>query len=179
MVNKKAQDLSIGTLILIVLGIVVLVLLILGFSLGWSNLWQKIGIFGGTSSIADVVIACKLAATSQDTYGYCQDFKEIKIDGKTEYVNCEDPRVSSGLDNKLACNKQESELKKEQCINLVKNNKIKIDSKVNGKACERLTCEELGGSISSEGKVCEIGKTQIENVLDGNSDAKEFCCVIN
>ena len=53
--NNKGQDLSIGTLILIVLGIVVLVLLILGFSMGWGNLWQKIDIFGGTASINDVV----------------------------------------------------------------------------------------------------------------------------
>ncbi|MFH1425151.1 MAG: hypothetical protein ABIG28_00260 [archaeon] len=81
MVNKKAQDLSIGTLILIVLGIIVLVLLILGFSMGWSNLWEKIGIFGGSSSVGDVGTACKLAITSQDTYTFCQ--KTWKIDADT------------------------------------------------------------------------------------------------
>ena len=52
--NKKGQDLSIGTLILIVLGIVVLVLLILGFTLGWGNLWDRINIFGGGASVGDV-----------------------------------------------------------------------------------------------------------------------------
>ena len=99
--NKKAQDLSIGTLILIVLGIVVLVLLILGFSLGWSNLWEKINIFQGGSSIGDVVTACKLSVTAQDTYSYCQDFKKIKVDGKVEYVNCLDSRVALGIENKI------------------------------------------------------------------------------
>ncbi|MBI2451664.1 hypothetical protein HYV50_01135 [Candidatus Pacearchaeota archaeon] len=103
--NKKAQDLSIGTLILIVLGVIVLVLLILGFSLGWSNLWEKINIFGGSSSIGDVVTACKIAVTSQDKYSYCQDFKRIKVDGKTEYVSCEDQRVATSIDTKITCDK--------------------------------------------------------------------------
>ena len=103
MVNKKAQDLSIGTLILIVLGIVVLVLLILGFSLGWSNLWQKINIFGGSSSIGDIVTACNLAATSQNNYDYCQNFRQIKVNGATEYLNCQDGRVVGQLNTQLTC----------------------------------------------------------------------------
>jgi hypothetical protein len=99
MINKKAQDLSIGTLILIVLGIIVLVLLVLGFSIGWSNLFEKINIFGGASSIGDVVTACNLAVTSQNTFDYCQNFRKVKVSGTTEYVNCEDNRVLSGLGN--------------------------------------------------------------------------------
>lgn len=78
--NKRGQDLSIGTLILIVLGIIVLVLLILGFTMGWDNLWGKINIFGGTATTADVVTACKLAASSQDIYTFCE--KEFKIKEK-------------------------------------------------------------------------------------------------
>ena len=103
MVNKKAQDLSIGTLILIVLGVIVLVLLILGFSLGWGNLWEKINIFQGGSSLNDVVTACNLAVTSQNKFAYCQDFKKVKVDGKTEYVNCEDNRITPSLDSQLNC----------------------------------------------------------------------------
>lgn len=95
--NKKGQDLSIGTLILIVLGIVVLVLLILGFSIGWSNLWEKINIFQGGSSISDVITSCKLAVVAGNTFDYCQNFNKIKIDGNTEYLNCQDTRVQSGL----------------------------------------------------------------------------------
>ncbi|MEK6854953.1 MAG: hypothetical protein AABX73_01910 [Nanoarchaeota archaeon] len=103
--NKKAQDLSIGTLILIVLGIVVLVLLILGFSLGWGNLWEKINIFQGGSNIESVISACNIAVASNSKYTYCQDFKKIKVDGKTEYVNCEDSRVVSSLNNQITCDK--------------------------------------------------------------------------
>jgi hypothetical protein len=104
MKNKRGQDLSIGTLILIVLGIVVLVLLILGFSMGWGNLWEKINIFGGGgSSIETVISACNLAITSNSHYSYCEDFKKIKIDGKTEYVNCQDGRIQPSLNGQLEC----------------------------------------------------------------------------
>lgn len=133
--NKKGQDLSIGTLILIVLGIIVLVLLILGFSLGWGNLWEKINIFKGGSSIGDVVTACKIAVTSQDVYSYCQDFKKIKIDGKIEYVNCLDGRVVAGLDNKITTCNAENVLnaKRTICASLSPADKNNI--KINGEFC--------------------------------------------
>jgi hypothetical protein len=104
MVNKKAQDLSIRTLILIVLGIVVLVLLILGFSIGWGNLWEKINIFGGGSSIGTVVTACKLAHTSQDTYTLCEKKWDIKEDGKKILgYNCEAAEKANLLDFEFSC----------------------------------------------------------------------------
>ena len=151
--NKKAQDLSIGTLILIVLGIIVLVLLILGFSYGWSSLWEKINIFGGGgSSIADVVINCNLAVTSNAVYTYCNDFKKIKINNEVEYVNCEDSRVALGLTNKLegSCKKiklsdnTEVSPAQKKCIDLVGdktgNDKTKACAiKVNNELCSALT----------------------------------------
>ena len=107
--NKKAQDLSIGTLILIVLGIIVLVLLILGFSLGWSNLWEKINIYGGTSSVGDVVIACKLAQTSQDRFTLCQETWNVKEDfdnngiKEDETLHCRHDKVKPSLDSAPDC----------------------------------------------------------------------------
>jgi hypothetical protein len=86
--NKRGQDLSIGTLILIVLGIIVLVLLILGFTMGWGNLWAKINIFGSYATKSDVINACKLAASSQDTYTFCDkgfSYKE-EVGGQTTTV---------------------------------------------------------------------------------------------
>lgn len=97
MKNKKGQDLSIGTLILIVLGIVVLVLLILGFTMGWENLWEKINIFGGTSSVGDVVTACRLAQTSQDKYTLCQRTWDIEANGQEKRIGCRDDDVTSSL----------------------------------------------------------------------------------
>ncbi|MBI5804363.1 hypothetical protein HY450_03905 [Candidatus Pacearchaeota archaeon] len=137
--NKKAQDLSIGTLILIVLGIIVLVLLILGFSLGWSNLWEKINIFGGSSSISDIVTACNLAVTANSKFSYCQDFKEIKLDGETQYLNCQDSRVQPNLDSSVNCDVEgltdAKDIAEWQCLKLQQQNKLKANTKVNGFTC--------------------------------------------
>jgi|SRR3989344_8336832 len=98
MTNKRGQDLSIGTLILIVLGIIVLVLLILGFSMGWSNLWEKINIFGGSSSVGDIATACQLALTSQDKYTLCEKTWKVKIDKEEKVLYCSHSLVKSSLE---------------------------------------------------------------------------------
>lgn len=101
-VNKKGQEMSVSTLVLIVIGIIILVVVILGFSMGWQNLWNKINIFGGASNVQTVIQSCQLAAASDSTYSYCSEFKKVTIDGKTRYINCEAPQVS-GLDKTLTC----------------------------------------------------------------------------
>jgi len=136
MVNKKAQDLSIGTLILIVLGVIVLVLLILGFSMGWGNLWEKINIFQGGSNVETVIQACSLHAVNNARYSYCSDFKQIRIDNKKQYINCESSLVSPRLEKRLTCDGDEA---REKCISLrdAETDKTKFDdtTKVNGKTC--------------------------------------------
>ena len=94
--NKRGQELSIGTLILIVLGIIVLVLLVLGFSIGWENLFSKIGIFQG-SDLSSMVTACKVAVSSKSDASYCE-FKKVKLDdGKVHEINCQYSNVQSAL----------------------------------------------------------------------------------
>src|SRR3989338_7784045 len=99
--NKGGQELSVGTLILIVLGIVLLVLLILGFSLGWSNLWEKINIFGSSTSLESVAQKCSLAAISNSLVSYCETFSLVTVDGKKQYINCEYGKLN--LERKLTC----------------------------------------------------------------------------
>jgi len=146
--NKRGQDLSIGTLILIVLGIIVLVLLILGFSLGWSNLWEKINIFKGGSSIGDIANACKIAVASQDVYSYCQDFKKIKINGQTEYLNCLDGRVQSSLESeRITCpdGYTTDEISaKSYCIGQTKSTTKQGNVKINGKLYDSSNCNKIG-----------------------------------
>ena len=102
--NKKGQELSIGTLILIVLGVIVLVLLVLGFSIGWQNLFSKIGIASG-SDLSAMVATCKVAVASQSQGSYCE-FKKVRLSDGTKEINCEYQEVEAGLDSgKLAaCN---------------------------------------------------------------------------
>ena len=75
--NKKGQELSIGTLVLIVIGVIVLVLLVLGFSMGWSNLFSKIGIYQGSDETS-AVTACRSYIGSNSLAGYCE-FKDVKV----------------------------------------------------------------------------------------------------
>lgn len=142
--NKKGQDLSIGTLILIVLGIVVLVLLILGFSMGWGNLWEKINIFQGGSSVESVIQSCKIAASSNSVYTYCSDFKQIKIENKKQWVNCDFSSVKSQLDTKLTCTGNEAKAKC-QSLKDAESDKTKFDDtiRVNGQTCASLGVVKL------------------------------------
>lgn len=184
MQNKKGQDLSIGTLILIVLGIVVLVLLILGFSLGWSNLWEKINIFGGGSSVGDVATACGLAATQENQYGYCQDFKKIKVDGKTEYLNCEDGRIASGLTDKMTCT-PESVKTSVQSLCASFDKKGYDETKINGKLCDDASyeyvpkCAQVGGAVKTTAcdEAKEVDYEKANQVALLNLKDTEFCCV--
>lgn len=133
--DKRGQELSIGTLVLIVLGIIVLVLLVLGFSIGWDNLFRKIGIFQG-NDIASVVTACNVAVSSQSQASYCE-FKKISVDGNTEYVNCEDGRVGGQLQGKLnSCDRTGEETATVKFCNGLKTRDPKVKTKVNSNPCE-------------------------------------------
>ncbi len=177
--NKRGQDLSIGTLILIVLGIIVLVLLILGFSLGWSNLWEKINIFGGGNSLGDAATACGLAVTSQNTFDYCQNFRAIKVDGKTEYVNCQDPRIEPSLSQKLNCDSS-ANLVKNKCLELARSGNLEDDTKVNNQLCTmQVGCNNIVGSIVLDDENLNCNDSTYIKVTFPlqNSDETQTCCI--
>ncbi len=84
--NKKGQNLTLGTIILIVLGIAVLVLLIFGFSTGWNNMWSKItNLGGGESNVATIKQSCVLACSIENKEGFCDQLRIVK------YHNSSDP----------------------------------------------------------------------------------------
>ncbi|MFH1710882.1 MAG: hypothetical protein ABH840_01060 [Nanoarchaeota archaeon] len=81
--NKKGAEMTIGTLVVIVLAIIVLVVLALGFGTGWSNLWSKItGYFGGGVNVDSIKQACSYACTTDATYDYCLLPREVKLADK-------------------------------------------------------------------------------------------------
>jgi hypothetical protein len=81
--NKRGQDLSLTTIILIVLGIAVLVFLIWGFATGWGNLWSKVTSYtGGGSNIDTVVQACSLACSGNQKSNFCVTTQTVTY-GKT------------------------------------------------------------------------------------------------
>ena len=87
--NKRGQNITLGTIILIILGIVVLVVLIFGFTSGWSNLWEKLVGSGSGSNVDSVRTECELACSTQREYDYCSDSRTVKFGGGiTETGSC-------------------------------------------------------------------------------------------
>jgi len=103
--DKTGQQMTLGTIIAIVLGVAVLVLLIWGFSSGWNNLWDKVTKYGGGKENAGTVAqACALSCSSKNVYGFCN--KEITVnygDGTWEKGSCLD-LVQSKKIGVEACN---------------------------------------------------------------------------
>jgi hypothetical protein len=87
MKNKRGQGLSTGAIVLIILGIVVLVILILGFMLGWDKLLP----FLKEDDNVDTIVqgcntACSYGATGQ--YAYCSKERRLiapDLPGDVEY----------------------------------------------------------------------------------------------
>ncbi len=66
--NKKGQGLSTNAIILIVLGVIVLVIMAVGFMAGWDKIapWIK-----PSNNVDEIVQACSLACSSGSSYEYC------------------------------------------------------------------------------------------------------------
>jgi hypothetical protein len=77
---KKAQGLSINAIILIVLGILVLVLLIVGFTLGWNRIFPFIS---PPSNVQDISDQCDLKCSMTAKFDYCSLPREVNLDRKT------------------------------------------------------------------------------------------------
>lgn len=67
--NKRGQGLSTNAIILIILGIVVLVMLILGFTIGWSRLLP----FLSEENVDTVVNGCVADCSLASVYGFCTE----------------------------------------------------------------------------------------------------------
>ncbi len=75
--NKKGAELAIGTIVIIVLALIVLVVIALGFTSGWKNLWSRVNLFGGGSTLASVGQACQIACSSQDQTSFCKQGRSV------------------------------------------------------------------------------------------------------
>jgi hypothetical protein len=85
MKNKRGQGLSTETIILIILAIAVLVVLIVGFSMGWS----KIAPWISSNNVDNIKTACNAACTSNSGYDYCLAGKDLTSDNeKLKGVTC-------------------------------------------------------------------------------------------
>ncbi len=105
--NKKAAEITTGTIIIIILALVVLVFLIVGFSMGWGNLWDSILNIGGggKGNVQTIITACELACQTESQYAYCSQIRKVKFEDGTipdEDLTC---RQLEGKSVKLSCDK--------------------------------------------------------------------------
>ena len=85
MLNKRGQGLSTNAIILIVLGIIVLVILVVGFYAGWDKIapWIK-----PDNNVQDVVSSCSIACSTGSVYDYCSKPRNLFAEGLSEEGNC-------------------------------------------------------------------------------------------
>jgi hypothetical protein len=74
--NKRGQGLSVNAIILIVLGVIVLVLMILGFTLGWGTILP----FLSTSNVNNIVTSCNTACSTSSQFDFCNLKRNLKAD---------------------------------------------------------------------------------------------------
>lgn len=70
---------SISTIILLILGLVILVVLILGFTIGWSKMLPWIG----GNNLDSIQNSCMVACSTNNQYDFCSLDKTVK-DGVNE-----------------------------------------------------------------------------------------------
>lgn len=98
--NKKGAEMTVGTLIIIILAIVVLIVLVFGFTQGWGNLWAKISnFFGGGSNVQTIIQACQIACSTNQKYDYCE--LERKVNFGPEDPRNEQPWTCDDLQSEV------------------------------------------------------------------------------
>jgi len=84
MENKRGQGLSTNAIILIILGVAILVILIIGFTIGWSTLVP----FLRTDNVDTVVKSCETSCSTQSKFSYCSKVMELRTDGEEVDASC-------------------------------------------------------------------------------------------
>jgi hypothetical protein len=82
MFNKRGQELSTGTIILLIIGVIILVLLALGFTSGWSKLFPWIT----QGNVDHVRSTCSSVCTSGGVDDYCVVQRDLIPSDKSEKI---------------------------------------------------------------------------------------------
>jgi len=176
--SKRGQEMSTSTIILIVLGLIVLVILAIGFMMGWENVAPWLA---SKSNVEDVRRQCSLACSKESKYDYCsklvelKDEKKNKIEGATCNLLSGIPTFKTkwGIEtcSKIDCDKFECEIREPAMKTSVQENILKnlvVNSlTISGDAQAKpsitntneyydLTAFASADSFDDTNKVCEI-----------------------
>jgi len=91
--NKKGQGLELGYIILAIVGVIVLAVVIYGFSVGWGNFFSTITSFGGGKvNVQTIVQACQTACGYSGTFDYCNKQRDVVFTAgsKAESLKCKE-----------------------------------------------------------------------------------------
>jgi len=80
--STRGQGLSTTAIILIVIGIIILVVLVIGFSVGWG----KIAPFLSSSNLDSLSTQCSTACTTNSVYDFCSKQRDLN-DGTNSFKN--------------------------------------------------------------------------------------------
>jgi len=146
--NKKAQGMSITTIILIVLGLVVLVVLILGFTQGWSKILPWIS---PSNNVNEIMQKCSLACSIGNKYDYCSAKRDLVLEDKTIkdttcYVLSQTPSYGIEACSTIDCGIYEDEASAIKACSTV-NEKL---SYIDNQQIKEHTCKEGEGSIPTQ-----------------------------
>jgi len=75
--NRRGQGLSTNAIILIILGVIVLIILALGFMMGWDKLFP----FIPSDNVETIKTSCASVCATGNTYGFCVQERTLKADG--------------------------------------------------------------------------------------------------
>ncbi len=89
--DRRGQDLSTSTIILIILGVVVLVILVIGFTIGW----QKVLPFLSSNNVDTIVNQCQASCTTGDVYGFCTLERKLSASDLPKDANGKDQKQVS------------------------------------------------------------------------------------
>lgn len=96
--NKKAVEMNINTIIIVILAILVLVILALYFTGGMKALWGRITGVGGAYNEADVASArqlCRTFCTVNDEQSFCTTQFNLKKGDTTEVKYCDQSPIEA------------------------------------------------------------------------------------
>jgi hypothetical protein len=132
--NKRGQNVSVGFVIVLFIAIIVAIVIVLGSTGVLGDIFGKRNILPG--NLEAITQSCRLATIGSLVADYCYGFKEVDDD---EYINCQDPRVKSALEQQgvdlINCPSEEL-VRKEQvavCEDVSSNKRSKVT--VNGETC--------------------------------------------
>ena len=117
MINKKGQGLSTTTIILLILGILVLVFLIIGFTTGFG----KLAPFLSKNNAGSISTACEISCNTGEKFGFCSESRDLSADGvKIDDVTCnylaeKESKYGIELCPEISCDEDPADSKEEVC----------------------------------------------------------------